>query len=182
MRQAQGPRQSGLGRYRAIGAGRRRRMVKASGVIVAAGLVLGGGAAAQMFGPGGGSMGQPFGGLSGQEMREMQKAQIEIMKEMDPELYELQEKLRGVEEKIQKVRERLAKREIDKAAAKEELLPLVKERQALVNDPDFLAEQQLAGAVFSSPEFQARMEKIMRRYAPKPPAALKAPAPKKAGR
>lgn len=153
--------------------------MKASGWILTAGLMVGGAAAgAQMFGPGG-PMGQPFGGPTGQvppEIARMQKAQEELMKEAAPELFAFQKKLRGVEAEVAAVVKGFAGGEIDKETAKERLLPLLKEQREIREDPDFQAEQRLAQVYFSSPEYRKKMEAIMRKFAPKPPAP-KVPAP-----
>lgn len=137
-------------------------MIKTSGWILTLGLVLvvGAGVRAQMFG----SPGQVFGGPAGQvppEMAEMQKAQERLASEAAPEFYAFQQKLRHVEGKIGKITASLAKGEIDKDAAREALLPLVKEEQNIRSDPDFLVEQKLAQALFSSAEFQEKMQKLM---------------------
>lgn len=140
-------------------------MMKPSIWLLAAGLMLGGGAArAQMGFPGG----PPFGGPTGPvppEMAEMQKAQEKLMKEEAPELQAFQEKLKGIEGEIGTVLKSFAAQEIDKEAAKERLLPLLKEEQEINADPDFLAEQRLAQVYFASPEYRAKMEKIMRAFA-----------------
>ncbi len=138
-------------------------MLKLNGVILAAGLVVGGAAAAQM-GPGGGPMGPSFaGGPVPPEIKEIQKAQVELMEEEDPELYAFQEKQQGIEEEIAAVAKSFAAEEIDKDEARAELQPLIKERQELRDDPAFQTEQILSQAAFSTPEFQKKMAKIQER-------------------
>ena len=137
-------------------------MQRTSGWILASGLILGGAglAVGQMF--------PPTGGMTGQmppEMAEMQKAQERLMKDVDPELYAFQTKQRIVNAKIEKITTSFAKKEIDKETARESMLPLIKEQQELQNDPEFLVEQRLAQAYFSSPEFQKKMKEVMAKFA-----------------
>lgn len=143
-------------------------MLTVGGWILTAGLMLGGAglAGGQGFSP----PGQPFGGASGQappEMAEMQKAQARLLKEEAPEFYAYQEKLRVIDEKIGEISASLARKEIDKATAKENMLPLIKEQQEIQNDPVFLVEQRLTQAYFSSPEYREKVGKIMAAFAEK---------------
>ena len=142
-------------------------MLRASGWILTAGLLLCGGAQArgQMEFPGdtqsgwpmqGGPMGMP----TSPELEGLQQEQTELMKAADPELADYQEKMRSVQDELGKVMKSLAAEEIDKDKARAELLPLIKERQELRDDPAFQAEQILSQAAFSTPEFQKKMAKI----------------------
>jgi len=143
-------------------------MLKTSGWILTAGLILGGGARAfgQMGFPGGPQSAGPAGQMP-PEMVAMQKAQDRLMKEEAPGLYAFQKKLRGIETKIEEAAASFANKEIDKETAKDKMLPLMKQEQKIKNDPEFLVEERLAQVYFSSPEFRAKMEKIMRALAAK---------------
>lgn len=131
---------------------------------LSSGLVLGGGlVAAQMH-----TTPDMSGMTSPQEMMEMQasmqKAQSEMVKEISPELYAFQERLRKIEMQIGKILERLAKEEIDRETARAELLPLVREAKEIENDPDFIVEQRLAQAAYASPRYQKMMEETMLKF------------------
>lgn len=145
-------------------------MLMASGWILTAGLILGGGVRAygQMGFPGG-QLSFP-GGQSGQvppEMAEMRRAQERLMKEAAPEFYAFQDKLRGIEAEIGETVASLARKEIDKGTAREKILPLIKQQQEIQNDPEFLVEQRLAQGYFSSPQYRKKAEKVMRALAEK---------------
>jgi peptidoglycan hydrolase CwlO-like protein len=138
-------------------------MRKMSGWILTAGLILGGAARARgQTGFAGASGGQVPSGVA-----EMQETQDRLMREVAPELYAFQKKLRDIDAKIDGIVAKLSKQEIDKDAAKEEMLPLIKEQQEIRNDPEFLVEQRLSRTYFSSPEYRAKAEKVMRALADK---------------
>ena len=99
------------------------------------------------------------------EMLEIRNAQDRLMKEAAPELYAFQKKLRDIDAEIDEIVGSLAKKEIDKETAKENMLPLIKGQQEVQNDPEFLIEQRLAQTYFSSPEYRAKEEKVMRALA-----------------
>ena len=114
---------------------------------------------------------------------EMQKARARLFQETAPELYAFQEKLRVIDENVKKIETSLAKKEIGKEEAKENMLPLVKEEQEIRNDPEYLVQQKLAQVYFSSPEYRVKLQKLMRANigargpGPAPaPAAPRAPA------
>ena len=114
--------------------------------------------------------GEGWGGAPGQtspEMAEMQKAQSQLMREAVPELHAFQERLQSIEREIGRITERFAKDEINKESAKVDILPLIREAHEIRNDPEFLAEQRLAPAVFASPTFQKKAEAAMRALAEK---------------
>ena len=145
-------------------------MLKAGDWILTVGLILGWEASAQ--GQMGFSERPSFGGPAGQlppEMAEMQKAQERLMKEAAPELYVFQKRLRDIEMKMEKITASLAKKEIDKKTAKEELRPLVKKEQEIRNDPEFQVEQRIAEAYFSSPEFQKKMKELVAQFPARAP-------------
>lgn len=121
---------------------------------------------AQMFVPPGPPSGAPVGQVP-PEMAEMQRVQARLMKEAAPELYAFQEKLRVIDAEIGKIVASLTRKEIDREAAKENMLPLIKERQEIQNDPEFQAERRLALAVYASPEYQKKMGAVMRAHAEK---------------
>lgn len=131
-------------------------MLKASGWILTAGLILSGGIPAhgQTGFPSG--QGLPTGEMS-PEMAQMHKARMQLIKEASPELYAYQERLRKIEEKISTIKAGFAKKEIGREAAKAEILPLVKEAREIRDDPEFQVEQNLAQAYFSSPEFRRKI-------------------------
>ena len=136
-------------------------MRRASVWVLMAGLILGGGARAR------GQMGFP-GGPTAQmppEMVEMQKARNRLMKAAAPEFYAFQTKLQAIEAKLGVISQSLAKKEIDKATAKENMLPLIIEEQEIRNDPEFLVEERLAKTYFSSPEYRKKEENVMRTFA-----------------
>ena len=91
------------------------------------------------------------------------------MKEAAPELYVFQKRLRDIEMKMEKITASLAKKEIDKKTAKEELRPLVKKEQEIRNDPEFQVEQRIAEAYFSSPEFQKKMKELVAQFPARAP-------------
>ena len=130
-------------------------MKKASGLILTAGLIVvgAGRSSGQMFPPTGQGQVPPA-------MAEMQKAMAELTKETSPELYAFQEQLRSLDEKIMKIVKSFSNKEIDRKAARAAILPLVKEQKAIQNNPDFLVEQRLMQAYFSSPEYQAKAKAI----------------------
>lgn len=129
-------------------------MLKANGWILAAGMILGGGGRAHgQIGFPGQPPGQPT-----PEMAEIQRA---------AELYAFQEKLRSIEARIAKISGSLLRKEIGEETAKEKMLPLIKEQQEIQNDPEFLVEQRLAQARFSSPEYRKKVEKTMRAFTEK---------------
>jgi hypothetical protein len=107
------------------------------------------------------------------ETAAMIASQRRLMKEAAPDFYAYQEKIEGLEAKMAEVMARYAKNEIDREAAKDELGPLIEEEQATKNNLDYLIEQKLAQAVFSSPKFQEKLSRISRRFA----KAMPAPAP-----
>jgi hypothetical protein len=84
------------------------------------------------------------------------------LKEAAPEFRAFQEKLEAIDAKIMKIIENLGRKQIDREAARTELLPLVKEQQEIQSDPEFLVEQRLAQAYFSSPEYRQAVLKAMR--------------------
>lgn len=156
-------------------------MSRNSGLFLMSGLILGGACIAygQMGGPMPGRMGG-MGGPMGQmppAALEMQKAQMQLMKEASPELYAYQKELQGIEEKIGKIVQSFSKKEMDKAAAKAELLPLVARAQKIRDNPDFQAEQRLSQVYFSSPEYQEKFKKVMEKFNQQRPQ--QAPAPQK---
>jgi hypothetical protein len=138
-------------------------MLKMKEWIFAAGLILGGG----MWVRGQANF---SGGPAGQvppEIAEMQKARERLMKEAAPELYAFQEKQRGIEAEIRDIVASLSRKEIGKEAARERILPLIKEEQEMKSDPEFLVQQRLAQAYFSMPEYQAKMKNLMDKFAAK---------------
>ena len=142
-------------------------MYKAIGWVLMSGLIMGGTGLArgQMF-----PLPRQSSGLSPAEtlgIEEMKKEQTRLRKEVCPELYAFQKRLQDIQTEIRKIMEHFAKKEISKDAAKEKLLPLMNEERAIQTDPDYLVEQKLAQAYFSSPEFQAKMDKIMRKFSKK---------------
>jgi hypothetical protein len=113
--------------------------------------------------------GPPLGAPTGQvppEMAEMQKAQERLVQEFSPELYAYQSRIRDIDRKLSSIAESFARREIDKSAAKKEMLPLIKEKQGIESDPQFLFEKRLAQVYFASPEYQKNLRKILAMYAP----------------
>jgi hypothetical protein len=89
-------------------------------------------------------------------------ARARLLEEAVPELHAFQERLGAIEAKIVKIIASLGQKKIGREAAKEKLLPLIKEQQEIQNDPEFLVEQRLAQAYFSSQEYRNGVLKIMR--------------------
>ena len=96
----------------------------------------------------------------------MQKAQAQLTREASPEMYAFQERLRKIEEEIGRITASYAQKKINKVEAKAALLPLVLEQRKIQNSPDFLIEQRLMQAYFSSPEYKAKAEAVMRKFMP----------------
>jgi hypothetical protein len=126
-------------------------MSRTTGLILTAALLTGAGATARAQ--------QGLTDSQGQMTSEYAR----LMREAAPEYAALQAKLRGLEAQIRKITRSYANKEIDKDAAKEQLVPLLKEETELRNDPDYLAEQRLAQAVFNSPKFQEKVRALQNR-------------------
>lgn len=134
-------------------------MRKAYGLILTAGLVLGGGL---------GARGQ-MGGLPPDNeppmVAALKKEWGQLMKEEDPQLYEFQEKIQGIDTDIGKVLKNFAAQEIDKDEARAELLPLIRERRDLTDAPEYLVEMRLADVILASPECKAKINEMTAKYA-----------------
>ncbi|HAM34458.1 MAG TPA: hypothetical protein DEB40_13785 [Elusimicrobia bacterium] len=136
---------------------------QASGWALIGGLILAGPGLArgQMIPPPQSPASSPFTSPS-KEREVMQEAMEDAIKEEMPELREFQERLQALEAKILEVAKLLAHEEIDQDAAREQLLPLVKERHEIENDPSYLVEKELSRALFSSPTNRKKIEDKMR--------------------
>jgi hypothetical protein len=136
-------------------------MNKASAWMLSAGLMLAGAAR---------SHGQPMsfpGGQTGQAPQEFadgQRLQEQIEKEASPELYAFQKKLKSISARIDAIGARMARKQIDRESAREQILPLIVEQQKIQNDPEYLCEQRLAQLYFSTPEAREKTERIMRAF------------------
>lgn len=131
---------------------------------MAAALLLASGARAQQgpnFPPGGEAAVAPG-------SAELRSAQDQLMKTAAPELYAFQRKLRGLQKKIDAVERNLAAGETTRAEAREQLLPLVRERQEILVDPEYLTELRLAQVYFASPEYRKKAQAAMRAISEKP--------------
>lgn len=98
------------------------------------------------------------------EMIEMQKVQERIMKAADPEFCVFQERLREAEAKIAEVSAGFVRGDIDKDEATSDMIPLLQQERDIQENPEFQAEQRLSQAIFSTPEFQKKMEGAMRAF------------------
>ena len=144
-------------------------MLKTSGLILTAGMILGGAgfAVGQEVPPEGLPSGQLLVAMpSGQlppEAAEILNAQERLILEACPELHVFQERLNTIKAEIAEIIKRFTKKQITKNQARAELLPLVAEELEIRNSPAFLVEQKLLQVYLSSPEYQAKIKKIINR-------------------
>ena len=150
-------------------------MSMASGWILMSGLILGG--AGLVRGQGLPS-GQPPAVPSKQPQThaaEVEAAREQFLKEASPELAAFQERLKKLDAEMDKIMESFVNKEIDKDAAKEQLLPLVTEEQEIQSDPDYLVEEKLVPAYLASPKYAAKLNEIFHKYNAKRRSNAKAP-------
>jgi len=86
---------------------------------------------------------------------------MRLTREASPELYAYQQRLKAIEAEIAGIVGRFSKNKISRAEAKEQLLPLVREKQRVQNSPDFMAEQVLIQSYYSSTKFQTKVKKLL---------------------
>ena len=110
------------------------------------------------------------------EVRAMEQAREELLKETSPELHEAQRRLRRIGTSIQRITARWSRGELSRAEAREQLLPLIREREEIRSSPEFLADMELAQASLGSPKHRARIQAVLRTHAAAP-AKPAAPAP-----
>jgi hypothetical protein len=72
------------------------------------------------------------------------KSYLEKLKKENPDLYKFENRISEIHNEIREILIKYADKKMEKSAAKDALVPLMKEERDIRNDPGYLAEQSLS--------------------------------------